>query len=674
MSKMRKISKARITVLVIFIVVIFIAFFDFPQIINWVNTKAGTEIDLFKEIPFRLGLDLQGGTHLVYEADVSKIASGDRSDAVEGVRDVIERRVNAFGVSEPLVQVNKGQGKWRIIVDLAGIKDVKEAIKMIGETPLLEFKEQNDAPARELTPEEKTSLDKFNKDAKVKANKALAEALSGKDFAQVVKEYTEDDTGDTGGDIGWIGSQSDYSYLFSKAGKAEVDKVFPELIEWSDGFHVMKVNEKRDSGTEVKASHILICYKGAERCDKETTKEDAKKKIDELKAKVTPANFAQLAKENSTEPAAATTSGDLGWFGKGQMVKEFEDATFKMAKGAISDVIETSFGYHIIYKTDERPAVEYKISQLLIKTKKESDILPSKDPWKDTGLTGKQLKGSRVEFASQTTAPEVALEFNDEGKKLFADITTRNVGKPVAIFLDGKAISTPRVNEPIREGKAVITGSFDVNEAKQLSTRLNAGALPVPIELISQDTVGASLGSKSLQQSLFAGLVGFLLVMLFMIVYYRLPGVLAVLTLMVYGTIVLFVFKAIPVTLTLAGIAGFILSVGMAVDANVLIFERMKEELKLGKPLGTAIDEGFKRAWLSIRDGNITTLITCLILMFFGTSMIKGFAVTLTVGILVSLFSALVITKQLLLLLTGSGQERKLWLFGVKKTDNEIKK
>ena len=259
------------------------------------------------------------------------------------------------------------------------------------------------------------------------------------------------------------------------------------------------------------------------------------------------------------------------------------------------------------------------------------------------------------------------MQFNDEGKKLFAEITARNVGKPVAIFLDNQPISIPRVNEAITGGEAVITGNFDLTEAKQLTQRLNAGALPVPITLISQQTVGASLGSESLQKSLFAGLIGFVLVIIFMILYYRLPGFLAVVALLVYAVAVLFVFKAIPVTLTLAGIAGFILSVGMAVDANVLIFERMREELKLGKPLGTAIDVGLKRAWPSIRDGNATTLITCFVLAWFGTSSIKGFGITLGIGVILSMLSALFVTKHFMYLFIRDDKKYNLWWFGLKK-------
>jgi protein-export membrane protein SecD len=330
--------------------------------------------------------------------------------------------------------------------------------------------------------------------------------------------------------------------------------------------------------------------------------------------------------------------------------------------------VETQFGYHLIYKIDERPSVQYDGQVLLIRTKKESDILPPRDEWKNTKLTGAQLKGARVEINQNTGGlPEIALEFNDEGKDLFADITTRNVGKPVAIYLDGQPVTVPRVNEPIKDGKAVITGNFDLAAAKDTAQRLNAGALPVPITKASEQTVGASLGQESLQKSLVAGVWGLLLVIVFMIVYYRLPGVMSSIALLFYGLLVLFVFKMIPVTLSMSGIAGFILSIGMAVDANVLIFERTKEELNSGKPLGTSIDEGFKRAWPSIRDSNVSTLITTFILMWFGTSMIKGFAVTLTIGVLVSMLSAIIITRSLMLAFINFKKSQKMSFVGIKK-------
>lgn len=410
-------------------------------------------INYYNDLKFRLGLDLQGGTHLEYQADLSQVNDADKRVAMEGVRDVIERRVNAFGVSEPLVQISRND---RLVVELAGIKDVNQAIKMIGETPLLEFKE-------EMNEEEKANLREQFKDSNIPE-----------------------------------------SYL----------------------------------------------------------------------------------------------------------------------------------------------------SQFFYKT---------------TGLDGKQLDRADVAFNPNTYEPEVQISFDDEGKRLFGEITTRNVGKKVAIYLDGAPISIPNVKEPITDGKAVISGSFTVDEAKILAQRLNAGALPVPITLISQQTVDASLGKDSIQKSIIAGAVGLIVLSLFMLIYYRLQGFIAILSLMIYSLIVLSLFKLIPVTLTLSGIAGFIMSIGMAVDANVLVFERTKEELRKGKTIAAAIEDGFSRAWSSIFDSNISTLITCLILAYFGSSIIVGFAVTLGIGVSVSMFSAIFVTKTFMKFAIIFKAARKNWLFGVSK-------
>ena len=388
--------------------------------------------DYQKQIfPFRLGLDLLGGTHLVYQGDLSQIGDQSATDAMEGVRDVIERRVNLFGVSEPVVQV---EGKDRVIVELAGISDVNQAISLIGQTPFLEFREIG----------------------------------SG------------------------IASQS---------------------------------------------------------------------------------------------------------------------------------------------------------------------FVP-------TGLTGKHLKSSQIEFDQTTGRVAVALNLNDEGAKLFGEITKRNIGKPIAIYLDGEIISAPIVETEITGGKAQISGGgITPATAKDLANRLNAGALPVPIKLISQQTIGSSLGKESLDKSLKAGLYALLAVALFMILFYRLPGFASVIALSIYVIIVLAIYKLIPVTLTLAGIAGFILSLGIAVDANVLIFARLREELKAGRTLQQAVDEGFRRAWMSIRDSHVTTLLGALVLYIFTTSIVKGFALTLGIGVLMSLFSSIIVTRAFLNLAVKPIFERFKWLF-----------
>ncbi|MBI5530921.1 MAG: preprotein translocase subunit SecD [Candidatus Doudnabacteria bacterium] len=470
----------------------------------WIILPSGSKIDFNKiKIPYsqtfkvHLGLDLQGGSHLVYQADFKDIKQQDQADALNSVRDTIERRVNSFGVSEPLVQV---AGSDRIIVELPGIKDINQAIDQIGQTPFMEFKTEN-PNANQLTPDK-------NGNVTVDASKA----------------------------------------------------------------------------------------------------------------------------------------------------------------------------------------------------------------WLPTGLSGKQLKKATVDFEqgkSLSSQVVVRLEFNDEGRKLFSDITSANIGKPIAIFLDGQILSAPTVQTAITDGVAIITGDFTVDQAKALATRLNSGALPVPISLISQQNVGATLGKESVQKSVVAGLIGLLMIAFFMIAYYRFPGFLATIALLIYAVVSFAVFKIgisftalalvgaffflgltvsswfgilaffsyilliflkglSPVTLTLAGIAGFILSIGMAVDANILIFERLKEEIRAGKEIHKAVEDGFARAWLSIRDSNVSSLITTVILYIFGTPSIKGFAVTLGVGILISMFTAITVTRTFLKVFVGNNILTHPWLFGVSKIKTSI--
>lgn len=284
-------------------------------------------------------------------------------------------------------------------------------------------------------------------------------------------------------------------------------------------------------------------------------------------------------------------------------------------------------------------------------------------------VTGQDVASSQVTFGSPTGSsanpqgnnanilgePQVQLKFKDAGKNKFGDATTAaanaNPKKHIRIDLDGQTVSDPVVNEPITDGTAVISGNFTVETAKALSEQLNEGALPVPITIIAQQTVGPTLGTESLKKSLVAGLIGLLLIALFMILYYKIPGVIAIIALSIYTVINIALYKLIPVTVTLAGVAGFILSIGMAVDANILIFERMKEEIRAGKQLISAVDQGFHRAWSSIRDSNSSTLITALILYFGTAGLIKGFALTLAIGVLVSMFTAITVSQVLLKLL-----------------------
>lgn len=426
--------KKRIIAILILLLGTGIAFFVFksePKL----NKNFEQESSFFKHHPFRLGLDLSGGSHLIYKADVSQVPAGQVTDAMNSLRDVIERRVNLFGVSEPVVQVQESSfvsgGDEKLIVDLPGVTDVEKATEMIGQTPLLEFKIE--APA--------------------------------------------------------------------------------------------------DAPREVK----------------------------------------------------------VGADGK----------------------------------------INLDMSQQFVSTE----------------LSGRYLKKAVLEFDQTTSQPTVGLQFDETGTQLFADITKNNIGKIVAIYLDGAPISTPVVREEITGGQAQISGNFTPAEAKQLVGRLNSGALPVPITLVSKQTIGATLGDNALYAGMKAALIGFLLVALFLILWYRLPGVIAVLSLSLYVGIILVLFKLLPVTLTAAGIAGFIISIGVAVDANILIFERLKEELRAGRTIADSVSAGFARAWFSIRDSNISSILTAIILFWFGTSSIKGFALTLGMGVLVSMLSAITISR-----------------------------
>ncbi len=402
--------------------------------------------------PFKFGLDLAGGTHLVYRADTSSVPEGEVGDAMSSLRDVIERRVNLFGVAEPIVQTERsdlfsGVEEERLIVELPGVTDTEEAIALIGETPVLEFK-------------------------------------------------------------------------------------------------------------------LLV-----------------------------------------TEEAGVDEDGTLN--------------------------LNASY--------------------------------------QDTGLTGRFLERATLQFGNASSGlsnePVVVIEFNSEGRELFAEITRNNIGEIVGIFLDGELISDPVVQDEIPNGTAVISGNFNPEEARELVRNLNFGALPVPIELLSTQTIGASLGSIALERGVVAGVLGLLLVAVFLVVWYRIPGFIAVVSLSIYIALMLALFKLIPVTLTAAGVAGFILTIGLAVDANVLIFERLKEELKEGKDTKDAIKEGFARAWLSIRDGNISSLIIAVILFWFGTSLVQGFALTFGLGVLVSMFTAVVITRTLLVSLGRYANRRLTRLF-----------
>ncbi len=324
--------------------------------------------------------------------------------------------------------------------------------------------------------------------------------------------------------------------------------------------------------------------------------------------------------------------------------------------------------------TDTAKAKEFIGQTAQLEFKRPKMLPDGTMDWESTGLTGKDLRKSLVGSAPTTGEWMVELEFNAEGAKKFSDLTKELTGKQMAIFFNGKLQSAPRVNEQISGGRAQITGGeggFEYAEAKEMVDLLNAGALPVGAEVIQEESAGPTLGQDSINKSKIAGIIGISVVMLFMILYYRVLGLISCFALIIYSLVNFAIFKLIPVTLTLTGIAGFILSIGMAIDANILIFERTKEELKMGRSLFTAINSGFDRAFTSIFDSNVSTIMTCLILYYFGASMVKGFALTLIIGVCLSMFSAITVTRNFMHLIFGSKEMKYPELFGLRKEDIE---
>ncbi len=628
-----------------------------------VHDKIGFSLPQVPATPFTLGLDVKGGVHLVYEADMKDIAPAEKVSALEGVRDVIERRANSLGVAESRVETTIDGDHYRVIVELPGIQDASQAMQLIGETPVLEFKTPTADVAIDPTPEQQAQIDDAQKIERVAAKDILVRAQNGEDFTQLAKDNSIDaSTKDNGGSLGFLSDKdSVYAELIKGFTRRTKPGVVGGLYESESTIHIMKLGDTKEE-REVAASHILVCYAGATSCSDTRTKEEAQTLIVTVKSEVTTQNFVEKAAQYSSDPGSKNTGGDLGLVRRGMMVQAFEDALFALNDGVISDVVETEFGYHIIYRSSSTVFQTYELSHIEMPWTTASDVV-NIDPWENTALSGKNVQNASVAFDQRTNAPYISLNFNSEGAELFAKLTAANVGQVIGIFLDGQPITTPVVQQAIYGGQAQITGSFSVQEAKLLAQRLNAGALPVPISPVNQQTIGPTLGAASLAASIKAALIGFLLVALFVTLYYRLPGLIAVIVLVVYATTNLALYKMFGVTITLSGIAGFVLSLGIAVDANVLIFERLKEELRLGRDVQSAIAEAVSRAWPSIRDGNATTLIATAVLFTMGTSFIKGFALTLTIGILVSIFCALVITRALLLVVSKNKKLRNRWFY-----------
>lgn len=693
--------------------------------------------DFIKEQKVHLGLDLQGGAELDYKIDLRKVPQEDKAAIVDGVREVINRRVNGLGVSEPNIFVSEIAGESHIVVDLAGV-NVDEAKDTIGKTIQLEFKERKET----IDPNEKQEIEN-------NANETLQRIKNGEDFAVVGQEEEQANPEQV------TYSESDWKFK-DEINEAIADKIFDlnagdyyngtiessgeytvtpqgEFVELT-GLNIVKVLDKQDverttsEPKKVFVSHILLAYQGAERAEDSVTrtKEEAYDLAQEIKGKIDSGeDFATLANEYTDDGSNGGTGGGVlaSPAGAGQYTDAFETASLALEeKGQVSDIVETEFGYHIIKADTIEEATENTATETQIKYAKIFySTVPSQ--WQETGLTGEHFVHADVQF-NQVYQPYVSIQFNGEGGELFAEITERNVGKPLAIFVGGDLISAPNVNGKIVGGSAQIEGNFSIEEATELARDLNTGAIPAPIVLAGQYTIGSTLGQEALTQSLWAGLFGLLLLGIYMVLYYRVPGLMAVLALGIYSVLLIFLIQsqlntflavliavsmfiylmmkilnnkdngweklltsvlavfalffivfllANPIVLTLAGVAGVILSIGMAVDANVLIFERIKEEIRDGRTLGSAIDIGFERAWSSIRDSNFSSLITCAILFYFGSSIIQGFAFNLAAGILVSMFTAIMITKVFLKTLVGTKIAENGFLMGAKKTNKKRK-
>ena len=704
------------------------------------------------------------------------------ANMVEAIRTVLERRINALGVSEAVITPSYFGNEKHLLVECPGVVDTQECIKTVGKTIQLEFKEEFTEATEEFTASVRKKVDAAMRSItqSVRTLESVGQDL-GDDLGmaymprqqyfrddlpkglesvwdapanQVIRKNatievpTQDDQGtvtmqevpgiflvqvlgpryQTGRVINEAPTafthlqktEADLSYAAHNkvALDTKVDSTVAatlrtmqagelKTLSLPDGTaHVLFLRLFEPGGEQVEASHILVSYQGASGAPEGLTrsKEQALERTLALKQQLNNgANFHVLAAKESDGPSKAE-GGRLGAFGRGAMVPSFEAAAFTLPEGAVSDPVETAFGYHLIRvdkakviapdrasydeltvkgigAADRAQTILARLQSGNVRSTEEAIALRtlffSLQPtgWKDTALDGKHFRTASVTLDPVTNIPVVQIMFDDEGGKLFQELTKNNIQKRIAIFVGGELVSAPVVQQEISGGTAVITGSQNFDEAKRLAQDLNTGAIPAPIHLVGQYTVEATLGETALKTSLMAALLGTILLMLYMMIVYRLLGLLANIALVVYAFLFfvllklpLFLFSGNYIVLTLAGMAGIILSMGMAVDANVLVFERMKEELRKGKLLKTAVETSFLHAWPAIRDGNVSTLITCVILFMVGTSIVRGFAITLGLGVVLSMFTAITVTRWMLRKVALKEQfAARPELFGVKK-------
>jgi len=584
----------------------------------------------------QLGLDLQGGSHLVYQTSLED-ALGERiqptEDQMDSLRRIIDRRVNETGLGEPVIQL---LGEDRLLVQLPGVSDPARAKTIIGETARLEFKHRQidvsvpvELDSSSITnayigefPE--TVMDEEGEVVEISENPLADLPTSSTEMEQIVATSTDDTL---------------VTDSLNEAIETEAETDSSESSNFQEiSFIVIELDDEAAETFELVIRRMIestLAYASG------------------LKSQYT-VNRLQVSISGGNE--VRTVELPL------QLVARVPDTNmFAMA-------LITGIGQPIapsIDKTNQLfgPDIEFELVE----------IIGAID--EDVGLTGDDLSRAYAGTHQTTGAPIVNIEFNAQGAKRFGELTRDllNTDDRLAIFLDEEELIAPGVNQVITGGSAYIEGrDFTPDRVRDISQLLEAGRLPIPIELIQERDVDAILGADSLKKSVLAGAIGLLLVIIFMILYYRIPGLIAGITLILYASFLITVFKLIPVTLTLSGVSAAILSVGMAVDANILIFERMKDELRSGRTLLTSINVGFNRAWPAIRDGNVSTLITCVILFWFadtlGASIVQGFAATLAIGVLISMFSAITISRTFLRLVATLAIARRTdWFVPVGK-------
>ncbi|MCF7830535.1 protein translocase subunit SecD [Candidatus Gracilibacteria bacterium] len=689
-----------------FIFIIALAIFSFLVAVpsSWLGNNALS--NKLSNLKITLGLDLAGGSELDYRIDLSDaIAQNSDDDPTndvslssisESVRDALEARVNPAGVGEIIVKRSQVKDEEHIIIQMPPSASVDKAKRDAERDNRLEFFEEDptkEAGERVKIASHLTTVTPWN--WKNKINELTLDP--GIFFVETDGRFKDEINDPVLADKLFLAGKNTFlNEIIETQTEPEYTVEDGNLIVKSfakEVIGIVRVTDKKEEAREkyippsANARHILFAYPGARRAgedvkykNKEEAKEKATALLNQLKEEGTD-NFAELAKEHSTESAAQETGGDLGDFEPGRMVQEFSDAVFGAEEpGLLPEVVESPFGFHVIEvlkltpESEETVYEEKVFWEMLAWDKNEL-------PWIETELGGRQLENAMVGY-DEIGQPVVNLLFDKEGGDMFAELTGRVAAKTcnggpcrLGIKVGGQWITTPTVREKIVGRTSIITGNFTFDSAKELADGLNLGAIDAPVILSGQTTITPELGHDQLAKSLKAGIYGFLTTMLFMIIIYRFAGVIAAFSLALYAGLFITILKIWPpsfggpIVLTLAGIAGIVLSIGLAVDGNILIFERFKEEIKRGRSLPQAIDLGFERAWTAIRDSNLTTLLTCIILFSFGSSIIKGFAITLIVGTLLSMFTAITVSRNLLRFSLLFDWAQNLSLYGIKKEE-----